>query len=75
VRDQVSVEFGFCDRPAIVDIVGRAIFQIIPSEWYEGFHGRGRGLRVWYTVALNRSLDEIVKKVANRPEVRGWEST
>ena len=38
VRDQVSVEFlGFCDRPTIVDIVGCAVFQIIPSECYEGF--------------------------------------
>ena len=38
MRDHISVEFlGFCDRPTIVDIVGRATFQIIPSEWYEGF--------------------------------------
>ena len=38
VRDQSSVVFlGFCDRPTVVDIVGRAAFQIIPSEWYEGF--------------------------------------
>jgi glycosyltransferase involved in cell wall biosynthesis len=38
MRDNISAEFlGFCDRPTIVDIVGRATFQIIPSEWYEGF--------------------------------------
>jgi glycosyltransferase involved in cell wall biosynthesis len=38
MRDHISVEFlGFCDRPKVVDIVGRATFQIIPSECYEGF--------------------------------------
>ncbi|MEK6801199.1 MAG: glycosyltransferase [Nitrospirota bacterium] len=37
-RDNLPVDYlGFCDRTTIVDLVGRAAFQIVPSEWYEGF--------------------------------------
>lgn len=37
-REKLPVEFlGFCDRNTIMSTVARAAFQIIPSEWYEGF--------------------------------------
>ena len=36
--EKLPIEFlGFCDRATIVDVVGHAVFQIVPSEWYEGF--------------------------------------
>ena len=36
--EKLPIEFlGFCDRGTIADVVCRAAFQIIPSEWYEGF--------------------------------------
>lgn len=35
---QLNIEFaGFCSREQIFDYVGRALFQVIPSETYEGF--------------------------------------
>lgn len=38
VRNNTRIEFlGFCDRSTIIDTVGRAVLQVIPSEWYEGF--------------------------------------
>ena len=38
VRDKLPAEcLGFCDRIATIDVVSRAAFQIVPSEWYEGF--------------------------------------
>ena len=37
-KNNLLVEFlGFCDRSTIIDIVGRAALQIVPSECYEGF--------------------------------------
>lgn len=34
----LDVEFlGFRTRGEILDVVSKAIFQIVPSEWYEGF--------------------------------------
>lgn len=37
-RKNLSIEFlGSCDRATVLRIVGRAKFQVIPSEWYEGF--------------------------------------
>lgn len=36
--EKLPVEFlGFCDRTTIDSVVGRATFQIVPSEWYETF--------------------------------------
>lgn len=36
--DNLPVEFlGFCDHKRIAEVVGGAAFQIVPSEWYEGF--------------------------------------
>lgn len=36
--EKLPIEFlGFCDRATITDVVGRAAFQIVPSECYEGF--------------------------------------
>lgn len=38
VSEKLPVEFlGFCDRARIAEVVGGAAFQIVPSEWYEGF--------------------------------------
>lgn len=38
VRDKLPAEcLGFCDRLATIEVVSRAAFQIVPSEWYEGF--------------------------------------
>jgi glycosyltransferase involved in cell wall biosynthesis len=37
-RHRLPVEFlGYCDRTTIMREIGRAAFQIVPSEWYEGF--------------------------------------
>jgi len=37
-RDNLPITFlGFCNRRTVVDTVGRAAFQVVPSEWYEGF--------------------------------------
>lgn len=63
---KLPVEFlGFCDRTTIVNVVGRAAIQIIPSEWYETF-----GLAVIEAYACGTpvvvsrigSLDEIVRE-------------
>ena len=36
--DLKNIEFcGFLDRQTILDIVSNAVFQLVPSEWYEGF--------------------------------------
>jgi glycosyltransferase involved in cell wall biosynthesis len=36
--EKLPIEFlGFCDRATIAEVVGGAAFQIVPSEWYEGF--------------------------------------
>lgn len=36
--EKLPIEFlGFCDHATIADVVGHAEFQIVPSEWYEGF--------------------------------------
>lgn len=33
-----NIEFcGYLDRDTILDIVSNAVFQLVPSEWYEGF--------------------------------------
>lgn len=38
LKNNLPIKFlGFCDRPTIIDTVGRAAFQVVPSEWYEGF--------------------------------------
>lgn len=38
VQNKLCVEFlGFCDRSTIIDTIGRAVLQVVPSEWYEGF--------------------------------------
>jgi glycosyltransferase involved in cell wall biosynthesis len=38
VQNKLNVEFlGFCDRPTIIDNIGRAVLQVVPSECYEGF--------------------------------------
>lgn len=38
LKNNLSIKFlGFCDRTTIVDTVGRAALQVIPSECYEGF--------------------------------------
>jgi glycosyltransferase involved in cell wall biosynthesis len=37
-RDNLPVEFmGYCARDATIQVVSNAVFQIVPSEWYEGF--------------------------------------
>lgn len=37
-REKLPVEFmGFCARDAAIRVVSDAVFQIVPSEWYEGF--------------------------------------
>lgn len=28
---------GFCDRATVLHAIGHAVFQVVPSEWYEGF--------------------------------------
>jgi glycosyltransferase involved in cell wall biosynthesis len=36
--EKLPIEFlGFCDRATITDVVRCAAFQVVPSEWYEGF--------------------------------------
>lgn len=38
VQQKLPVEFlGFCDRSTIIDTIGRAVLQVVPSECYEGF--------------------------------------
>jgi glycosyltransferase involved in cell wall biosynthesis len=38
IQNKIHVEFlGFCDRPTIIDTIGRAVLQVVPSECYEGF--------------------------------------
>ncbi len=35
---RIKAEFlGYCDRERIIELVGNAALQIVPSEWYEGF--------------------------------------
>lgn len=35
---QLNVEFlGFCSRERVLQLVGDALLQVVPSEWYEGF--------------------------------------
>ncbi|RUM94487.1 MAG: glycosyltransferase family 1 protein [Thiothrix sp.] len=35
---RLNVEFlGFCARQNILELVGDALLQVVPSEWYEGF--------------------------------------
>jgi glycosyltransferase involved in cell wall biosynthesis len=35
---QLKVEFlGFCTREHVLQLVGDALLQVVPSEWYEGF--------------------------------------
>ncbi len=35
---QLNVEFlGFCAREQVLKLVGNALLQVVPSEWYEGF--------------------------------------
>ncbi|SLM49618.1 Glycosyl transferase group 1 [Nitrospira japonica] len=37
-RENLPIQFlGFCNRRTVIDTVSRAAFQIVPSEWYEGF--------------------------------------
>jgi len=37
-REKLPAEcLGFCDRATTVDFIARAAFQVVPSEWYEGF--------------------------------------
>ena len=37
-REGLPIEFlGFLNRESIMEIVGKAEIQIVPSEWYEGF--------------------------------------
>jgi glycosyltransferase involved in cell wall biosynthesis len=37
-RENLDVQFlGFCGKTEILEVIGRAEFQIVPSEWYEGF--------------------------------------
>jgi glycosyltransferase involved in cell wall biosynthesis len=61
---KLPIEFlGFCDRTTTANVMGRATFQIVPSEWYETF-----GLVVIEALACGTpvvvsrigSLDEIV---------------
>ena len=36
--DLKNIEFcGYLDRTTILDIISNAAFQLVPSEWYEGF--------------------------------------
>jgi glycosyltransferase involved in cell wall biosynthesis len=38
IQNKLRVEFlGFCDRPMIINTIGRAVLQVVPSECYEGF--------------------------------------
>jgi len=38
VRNNLNVEFmGYCSQEKVLEVVNKAIFQIIPSECYEGF--------------------------------------
>ncbi|MDP3596933.1 MAG: glycosyltransferase family 4 protein, partial [Nitrospirota bacterium] len=38
IQQNLPVEFlGFCDRSTIIDTIGRAVLQVVPSECYEGF--------------------------------------
>ena len=38
IQNKLPVEFlGFCDRSTIIDTIGRAVLQVVPSECYEGF--------------------------------------
>lgn len=38
VREKLPIQFlGFCNRRTVINTVGKATFQIVPSEWYEGF--------------------------------------
>lgn len=37
-KENLQVEFtGFLDKQDILDFVSKAVFQCVPSEWYEGF--------------------------------------
>lgn len=37
-RENLPIEFmGYCARDAAIRVVSDAAFQIVPSEWYEGF--------------------------------------
>jgi len=37
-REDLPIQFlGFCNRRTVIDTVSRAAFQVVPSEWYEGF--------------------------------------
>lgn len=37
-RENLPIQFlGYCNRRTVVETVSRAAFQIVPSEWYEGF--------------------------------------
>ena len=38
INDKLNVELlGYCTRDEILGLLGNALFQVVPSEWYEGF--------------------------------------
>lgn len=63
---QLNVEFmGFCDKQTVLKLVGGALFQVVPSEWYEGFpmvilEAYGCGTPV--LASKIGSLDEVVEE-------------
>ncbi len=65
-RHDIDAEFlGYCDKNRVLELVGDAMLQVVPSEWYEGFpmvilEAYGCGTPV--LASRIGSLDEVVEE-------------